>query len=113
MNDFTLDESKYYQDCVTKDNTRWQSKYDITLAEIEAVKEAHKVAQMTADAWERNFHVAMDIINDLQADYAGDIQAWRNVYRTNEEINDESAGESQDRIEELETTIRVLSGMVN
>ncbi len=54
-----------------------------------------------------------DDINDLQADYAGDIQSWRNVYHTNEQVNDETHQEQVDHIEQLETTIRVLSGMIN
>jgi predicted nucleic acid-binding Zn-ribbon protein len=78
-------------------------------AEIEAMKEAHKVAQMTADAWERNFHVAMDIINDLQADYAGDYMSYR--ARVDACIISEDFDAEQ--INDLETTIRVLAGMVN
>lgn len=52
-------------------------------------------------------------ISDLQADYARDTQAWQNVYNANEEANDKVYQEQTDRIEALETTIRVLTGMID
>ncbi len=51
-----------------------------------------------------------DTINDLQADYAGDCVAWCSMY--NAVIDFEGHNDDQDRIEQLETTIRVLSGMI-
>lgn len=55
----------------------------------------------------------LETINDLQADYAADIQAWRNVYQTNEEINDETYNEQAEQISDLETTVKVLSGLLS
>ena len=52
------------------------------------------------------------IINDLQADYAADCVLWHAIHA---EITDEAFTddvETQDRIEALETTIKVLSGMI-
>lgn len=52
------------------------------------------------------------IINDLQADYAADCVLWHAIH---EQITDEAFTddvETQDRIEALETTIKVLSGMI-
>lgn len=75
---------------------------------------------LTAGYWLKRFQNAQceieamrDVISDLQADYARDTQAWQNVYNANEEANDKVYQEQTDRIEALETTIRVLTGMID
>jgi tRNA-dihydrouridine synthase len=77
-------------------------------------------AQLSAEYWQEIYNEAMehiarrnDMINDLQADYASDIQAWRNVYQANESVNDDVIQEQADRIIELESTVKVLAGMIN
>jgi hypothetical protein len=52
-------------------------------------------------------------INDLQADYANDCHAWANMYNSLSETHYGEEWKELDRIEQLETTIRVLSGMVD
>lgn len=143
-------------DCVLMDCKRvhrteynqMRSERDNALAEIDAMREAHKRSSLEqsdiADMWRVAFEdksaeaTATEIrlqnriteyelrfegqakyikeqqqeINDLQADYAWEVQAWQNVYRSNEEANEEAYQEQADQIEALETTIRVLSQMV-
>jgi CDGSH-type Zn-finger protein len=133
----------------------WRGKFEIALAEIQAMKEAHKVAQYKqyeqTESWRNAYmkrgdtatqvevdlqnHITelesalkhttrvndivvceMDrlgqIINDLQADYAQDMQAWRNMHDAYADVLNEENTEQFDEIERLKGAIGVLCAMV-
>lgn len=54
-----------------------------------------------------------ELIDDLQADYAADATAWSSVDEAIESVNDDIIAQQSDRIIELESTVKVLAGLIN
>jgi hypothetical protein len=150
-----VEDAAYWQEKHERLESKHNESREILLAEIEAMRAAHKRSSLEqneiAEAWRiaytkrgewatateiklqnriteleaqsatpSAYHAVLgeldrlgQIINDLQADYAQDMEAWRNVYQTNESVNDDVIQEQADRIIELESTVKVLAGMVN